>query len=144
VFNEEFHRFPVMVLDVSESILMMLFSKGFTEPLRGWVKCFKHNTLQDAIWRTRNLEWEASKIKFIPRPLVSQKGKYLRIVDKGKGKLDEATRRELRRKQLCYTCKEPWEPRHRCMWKGKIHYIEVISDREDEDDVVYIQKIGVT
>jgi hypothetical protein len=58
--------------------------------------------------------------------------------------LDEATRRELRRKQLCYTCKEPWEPGHRCMGKGKIHYIEVLSDSEEEDDVGHIQKIEVT
>jgi hypothetical protein len=44
-------------------------------------------------------------------------------------------KRELRRKQLCYTCKDPWELGHRCMGKGKIHYIEVLSDSEDEDDV---------
>jgi hypothetical protein len=48
--------------------------------------------------------------------------------------MDEATRRELRRKQLCFTCKEPWQPGHRCMGKGKIHYIEVVSDSEDEMD----------
>ena len=48
--------------------------------------------------------------------------------------MDEATRRELRRKQLCFTCKEPWQPSHRCMGKGKIHYIEVVSDSEEEID----------
>jgi hypothetical protein len=133
-----------MVPDVSESRLMMLFSEGLTEPLCGWVKDFKPNTLQDAIWRTRDLEGAASKNKFIPRPPIAQRGKDQRIVDKGKGKLDEATRRELRRKQLCYTCKEPWEPGHRCMGKGKIHYIEVLSDSEDEDDVGHIQNIEVT
>jgi hypothetical protein len=46
--------------------------------------------------------------------------------------LDEATRRELRRKQLCFTYKEPWQPCHRCLGKGKIHYIEVVSDSEEE------------
>jgi hypothetical protein len=48
--------------------------------------------------------------------------------------MDEATRRELRRKQLCFTCKEPWHPGHRCLGKGKIHYIEVVSNSEEETD----------
>ena len=55
--------------------------------------------------------------------------------------MDEATRRELRRKQLCFTCKEPWESGHRCMGKGKAHYIEVISDDDEEDDFGHIQNI---
>jgi hypothetical protein len=42
--------------------------------------------------------------------------------------MDETTRRELRRKKLCYTCKEPWDPTHKCMGKCKAHYIDVISD----------------
>jgi hypothetical protein len=48
--------------------------------------------------------------------------------------MDEPTRRELRRKQLCFTCKEPWDPTHKCMGKGKAHYIEVISNGEEEED----------
>jgi hypothetical protein len=55
-------------------------------------------------------------------------------MEKRKGNLDEAIRRELRRKQLCFTCKEPWKPGHRCLGKGKIHYIEVVSDSEQEID----------
>jgi hypothetical protein len=55
--------------------------------------------------------------------------------------MDETTRRELRRKQLCFTCKEPWEPGHKCMGKGKAHYIEVISDDEDEEDFGHIQNM---
>jgi hypothetical protein len=50
------------------------------------------------------------------------------------GKLDEATRRDLQRKQLCFTCKEPWQLGHRCLGKGKIHYIEVVFDSEEETD----------
>jgi hypothetical protein len=50
--------------------------------------------------------------------------------------MDEANRRELRRKKLCFTCKNPWQPGHRCLGKGKIHYIEVVSDSEDETDDV--------
>jgi hypothetical protein len=48
-FIEEFQGLAVMVLDVSETRLMMLFFEGLTEPLHGWVKNFKPNTLQDVI-----------------------------------------------------------------------------------------------
>jgi hypothetical protein len=134
-----------MVPDVSEARLLMLFSEGITEPLHGWVKDFKPTNLHDAIWKTRDLAGASQKHKFTPRPPIVPKGKESRFVDKGKGKLDEATRRELRRKKLCFTCKEPWEPRHRCMGKGKIHYIEVLSDSEEEEDEVgNIQNMEVT
>jgi hypothetical protein len=74
-----------------------------------------------------------TKTKFTPRPPLNKGEKDQRGVDKGKGRMDKATRRELRRKQLCFTCKEPWEPGHKCMGKGKVHYIEVISDDEEEE-----------
>jgi hypothetical protein len=38
----------------------------------------------------------------------------------------------IRSKQLCYTCKVPWEPDHRCRGKGKKHIIEVHYDNEDK------------
>ena len=47
--------------------------------------------------------------------------------------LDEDTRKDLRRKKLCFTCQEPWVPGHRCVGKARVHYIEVYSD-SDEDD----------
>ena len=31
-------------------------------------------------------------------------------------------------------CKGPWELGHQCLGKGKIHYIEVVSDDEDEQE----------
>jgi hypothetical protein len=55
-------------------------------------------------------------------------------MDRGKGKLDEDTRRDLRSKKLCYTCRDPWQPGHRCLGKGKIHYVEVVYDSEEEED----------
>jgi hypothetical protein len=39
--------------------------------------------------------------------------------------LDNETRRDLVRKKLCFTCKDPWVLSHKCMGKGEIHYIEV-------------------
>ena len=55
--------------------------------------------------------------------------------------MDETTRRELRRKHLCFMCKEPWDPTHKCMGKGKAHYIEVIYDDEEEEDFSHIQNM---
>jgi hypothetical protein len=48
----EFKRQAVTVIDISEQSLVMLFTKGLSEPLRGWVNAFKPETLQDAIIRT--------------------------------------------------------------------------------------------
>ena len=48
--------------------------------------------------------------------------------------MDKATRQELRRKKLCFNYKGPREPGHRCLRKGKIHYIEVMFDDEDEQE----------
>jgi hypothetical protein len=39
----------------------------------------------------------------------------------------------IRSMQLCYSCKVPWEPDHRCRGKGKKHIIEVHYDSDDED-----------
>lgn len=47
-------------------------------------------------------------------------------------KMDVAIRRELRRKNLCFTCKNPWEPNHKCMGKGQIYYIDVVLDENSD------------
>ena len=49
-------------------------------------------------------------------------------------KLDFETRNELRRKKLCFTCREPWTPDHRCLGKGKIHFGEVHSEEEEVEE----------
>jgi hypothetical protein len=97
--------------------LLMLFIEGLMEPLRGWVKDFNPSNLQEAIWRTRDLMGSAAKTKFTPRPPINQGEKDPREMDRGRGRMDEATRRELRRKQLCFTCKEPWEPWDTNAWE---------------------------
>jgi hypothetical protein len=38
------------------------------------------------------------------------------------------------RKKLCFTCKDPWVPGHRCMGKGEIHYIEVAANSVDSEE----------
>jgi len=41
---------------------------------------------------------------------------------------------ELRRKKLCFSCKEPWEPGHKDMGKDNEYYIEVLSDSDGEEE----------
>jgi hypothetical protein len=140
-----------MVQDMSPTRLMMLFTEGLMEPLKGWVKAFKPTSLQEAIWKTRDLG-PAAKPKFIPRPPlnnggrdqrppINQGGRDPKGYDKGHGRIDDNTRRELRRKQLYFTCKEPWNPSHKCMGRGQVHYIEVTSDDEEEDEYGQIQNM---
>lgn len=52
----------------------------------------------------------------------------------GRGQLDDETRKDLRRRKLCFTCQEPWAPGHQCT-TGKAHYTEVFSDSDQEDEV---------
>jgi hypothetical protein len=73
-YIEEFQRLVVMVQDISPTMLMMLFTEGLMEPLKGWVKAFKPTNLQDAIWRTRDLE-QPTKPKFLPRPPLNTRGR---------------------------------------------------------------------
>jgi hypothetical protein len=40
------------------------------------------------------------------------------------------------RKKFFFSCRYPWVPGHRCMGKGQIHYIEVESGNEEEDEDV--------
>jgi hypothetical protein len=72
------------------------------------------------------------KSKFIPKPPLNTIGRDQRPpmyqggidprgFEKERGRMDENTRRELRRKQLCYTCKDPWDPSLKCMGRGKAH-----------------------
>ena len=63
-FISEFQRVVVMLTDVFESRLVMLFTEDLTKPLRGWVKAYKTSTLQDAISRTRDLQDSVPKSRF--------------------------------------------------------------------------------
>jgi hypothetical protein len=107
-YIDEFQRLAVVMQDMSSTRLMMLFTEGLMEPLKGWVKAFKPTNLQEAIWKTRDLG-PAAKPKFIPRPPLNsggreqrppmnQAGRDPRGFDRGRGRVDENTRRELRRK----------------------------------------------
>ena len=126
------------MIDISDPRLVMLFTEGLTEPLRGWVKAYQPHTLQDVILRTRDLADSVPKTKPFTKPFVPQRDKDQKNPQrewKGKPKLDDDTRWELMRKKHCFSCKDPWVPRHRCMGKGQIHYIEVALDSDDEEEI---------
>jgi hypothetical protein len=72
---------------------------------------------------------------------MNQGGRDIRGFDRVRGRVDENTRRELRRKHLCFTCKEPWNLAHKCIGRGQVHYIEVTLDNEEEEEIVQIQNI---
>ena len=67
-----------MVMDITKPQLIMLFTKGLAEPLRGWVKAYKPVTFQDAIGHTRDLQDAVPKNKFPPMPIFPPKGKDTR------------------------------------------------------------------
>jgi hypothetical protein len=80
------------------------------------------------------------KIWFIPKPTFTPNTKEMRLPQRdwvGKPKMDEETRRELRKKKLCFSCEEPWALGHRCVGKERIvkaHYIEVCSNSNSDED----------
>jgi hypothetical protein len=79
----------------------------------------------------------APKNKPFSKPFVPKKDRDRKPFQrdwKGKEKLDDETRRELMRKKLCFNCRDPWVPGHRCMDKGEIHYIEVATDNVDSEE----------
>jgi hypothetical protein len=95
VFITEFQQVVMAVIDISEPRLIMLFTKGLTEPLRGWVKAYRPPTLQDAILRTRDLADSMPKTKTFSKPFVPQRDRDRKPFHrewKGKEKLDDETR----------------------------------------------------
>jgi hypothetical protein len=137
VFITEFQQVAVAVTDISEPRMIMLFTKGLTDPLRGWVKAYRPPTLQDSILHTRDLADSVPKTKTFSKPFVPQRNQDRKPFQrewKGKEKLDDETRQELMRNKLCFSCINPWVPGHRCMGKGDIHYIEVATDNVDSEE----------
>ena len=132
----------VIVLDVFEQRLVILFTKGLVEPLRGWVKDFRPNTLQEAIMKTQDTIGTTPK-KTPEKTFIPQKSQVMKPPQNpwiGNDNIDEETWKELRRKKILYSCKEPWEPSHSFMRNGKVDCIEVLSSEEDvnEDEIAHI------
>jgi hypothetical protein len=127
-FITEFQWKAVAVSNIFQQWLVMLFIEAMTEPLRGRVNDFRPHTLHDAIMRTRDMGDSTHKHKTFTKPFIPHRDKDQRHPQRdweGKTKLDDETRRELMRKKICFTCRDPWVLGHKCMGKGQIHYIEV-------------------
>ena len=78
-----------------------------------------------------------AKATFQQKPTFPSKGKDekdhpLKEIQ-NKVPLTDDVQRELRRRNLCFTCQESWAPGHICE-VGKTHYIEVFSDDEEEEE----------
>jgi hypothetical protein len=101
------------------------------------VKAYRPHTLQDALRCTRDLADSVPKTKPFTKPFVPQRDKDQKNPQrewKDKPKLDDDTRLELMKKKFCFSCKDPWVPRHRCRGKRQLHYIEVESGSDEEDE----------
>jgi hypothetical protein len=72
-FIMEFQRVFVAATDILEPRMIMLFTEGLTEPLRGWVKAYRPPTLQDAIFCTQYLADSVPNTKTFSKPFVPQK-----------------------------------------------------------------------
>jgi len=66
----EFQRMEVMVTNIYENRLLMLSMEGLDEPLRGWVRDFRPNKLQQSIVKNQDMvdivPKKTSTKKFIP------------------------------------------------------------------------------
>jgi len=74
----DFQRMAVMVTDISQQRLVLLFTEGLAEPLRGWVKAFRPTTLQEAFTRTWDMRDTVSK-KAPTKPFTPQGGKEMKF-----------------------------------------------------------------
>jgi hypothetical protein len=69
-------------------------------------------------------------------PREDQDKKLIQREWKGKEKLYDSTRHDLMRRKLCFTYKYPWVLDHSSMGKGQIHYIEVSTDNDEEEQEI--------
>ena len=136
----------IMVLDMTEERIVYLFLDRLEDFVKGLVKAFSPSTLQEAIKRSLQLE-TCVPIKLVtnqkPPNLWQHKENFQKktfltlppknVINVVKKKVDEETRSELRRKNIVFACREPWLPRHRCLGKGQVHYIEVASEFDSDE-----------
>jgi hypothetical protein len=64
-YISEFQRFVMMVSDILEGPLVMVFVEGIMEPLQGWVNAYKPTSLQEVVSRARDMQHA------VPKSMVS-------------------------------------------------------------------------
>ena len=102
-----------MVSNVHIARLVLLFIEGLKEPLRGLMKSHKLTTLKDDMNLTRDLQNVMPRTKYPPKPNFSSKFKEGKKPWKKESSTKEnkgGARKELKRKKLCFTYKQPWVP----------------------------------
>lgn len=127
----DFQRLSVMVSDISDRRLVVLFIEGLSEPLKGWVKAFDPFNLQEAIKKARSMEHATPTNKFQSKGASSSKDNkpFFTKTEKNETEtenkdklfapLDRETLNDLRNKKLCFYCKGPYDMNHDCPLRPK-------------------------
>lgn len=118
----------------------MLFMDGLMEYLKRWVKWFSPNMLTKAIKKVCDMATCSSSKNYTHSQLPLPQEDINKEAIQNKPLMNEATCQELWRRNICFACREPWEPRHFCLGNGKIHYIEVIPNNEEESKLPNLQE----
>lgn len=86
-----------MVPNIMEKKLVVLFTEGLEELLKGWVRVFDPPTLNEAIKKSRSMELAAPKSKFQSKPFPYQKDKkkFSNQTKKFPSRMDDELRKEL-------------------------------------------------
>jgi hypothetical protein len=101
--------------------------QALSETFRAQVTFQQFVSIKNPRWSKDDVALWAKKIeesKYWRRKAIENRAKAVREIDT----LPHVSR------ELCYNCKEPWEPDHRCRGKGRVHYIEVHYDSDEEDE----------
>ena len=130
----------MLVIDILERRLVVLFMDGLSDPLRGWVKGHDPATLQEATKKACDLEPSSFRSRFQHRDSYMKKDKddkksfHKNAQLKRDNKLDNDTLNELRKKKLCFHCREPWDLSHKCPLKAKANQMEYFSAEESQSE----------
>ncbi|XP_059068173.1 uncharacterized protein LOC131858745 [Cryptomeria japonica] len=141
-YINEFQRIAVMVPDMPQRRSVMLFIEGLQDRLKGLVRAFQPATLKEAIEVTLRLDTVPTSYQADKKPFrdsrPAQKANTSQNKEGTSAKtpwMNQETRNELRRKKLCFSCKEPWEPGHRCMGDEEVLDTDIEDDTEDVEQV---------
>jgi hypothetical protein len=75
-YISDFQNLSMLVIDIFERRLIVLFIDGLFDPLKGWIKAFNSPSFQEAIKKARDMETSAFKNKFQSNDLQPEKEKY--------------------------------------------------------------------
>jgi hypothetical protein len=114
--------------------------QALSETFRAQVTFQQFVSIKNPRWSKDDVALWAKKmeeVNYWSRRAEENRAKAVRKVDTSphasrlKGAQIEST--TIRSRELCHSCKELWEPDHRCRGKGRVHYIEVHYDSDEED-----------